>query len=212
MKKGDQIAVYSATKLYKLLLSQEAQAYIMAFLSFFALAFFTIFAIRPTLISFFTLRKQIADTREVNNQLDAKIEDLLAAQKTYQEYRLELALLGLALPEDPQFVELIQKIETLADENNATINQFATQEVVLLNKQQLVPALSTLPATEQINFSLTTTAGFSDNELLLSHLLNLKRIISITKLDMSTAEETGSAISADITAQAYYLSKQHNDQ
>src|SRR3989344_4890479 len=204
MKKGDQIAVYSATKLYKLLLSQEAQAHIMAFLSFFALAFFTIFAIRPTLISFFTLRKQIADTREVNNQLDAKIEDLLAAQKTYQEYRLELALLGLALPEDPQFVELIQKIETLAKENNATIDQFTTQEVVLLNKQQLVPGLSTLPATEQINFSLTTTAGFSDNESLLSHLLNLKRIISITKLDMSTAEETGSDISADITAQAYY--------
>ena len=82
----------------------------MAFLSFFALAFFTIFAIRPTLTSFFNLRKQISDSQEVNKQLDSKINMLLAAQQTYQDYQAEIELLDQALPKDPQFAQLIQKL------------------------------------------------------------------------------------------------------
>ena len=99
---------------------EEVQAYTMAILSFFALAFFSVFAIRPTLVSFFTIQKQIEDATRVENKLDSKINSLLKAQENYQLYQNQLVLLDHAIPQDPQFPELVKKIEGIVNENEAT--------------------------------------------------------------------------------------------
>ena len=127
MKKGDKVPVYNAKTLQKMFESQVAQAYAMVFFFFFTLAFFTIFAIRPTMISFFTLQKQIEDAKVMNTRLDDKINSLLEAKKTYESYQTEIALLEKALPKDPQFAQLIQKLEIIVNDREATTSSFSTK-------------------------------------------------------------------------------------
>src|SRR3990167_6969276 len=148
MKKGDNLTLHNPKTLQALLISQETQAYVMAFLSFFALAFFTIFAIRPTLISFFNLQRQIEEAKDVDSKLEAKIEQLLAAQQIYQDYQSELALLDKALPKDPEFAQIIQKLEEIVNDKEATTTAFETiDEVTLLDTQQLLA----LPNTGEVS-------------------------------------------------------------
>lgn len=232
MKKGDRIPVYSPKMLQSLFATQEAQAYAMAFLSFFALAFFTIFAIRPTLTSFFNLRKQISDAHEMNKQLDSKINMLLAAQQTYQDYQTEIELLEHALPKDPQFAQLIQKLESIINEKESTATAFSTsEEIPLLSSQPRLRTLAVNPPpsgdessdttlapsapivkempVESVKFSLTILSDYTKNEAVIAQMLNLKRLIALTLLEFTADDEESSdqkaGIETVIDAEAYYL-------
>ena len=228
MQKGDQLKVYNPGKLQSLLASQETQAYAMAFLSFFSLAFFTVFAIKPTLTSYFTLQKQIQDAQDTNKDLDSKINMLLAAQKTYQDYQSDIVLLDKALPKDPQFAQLIQKLETIVNEKEATTTAFATtEELPILNKEQVFrtatveqttetePSTDTVIAdfpVESVKFSMTILSDYKKNESVITHLLDLKRMFAFSSLEFTRADgndETGKdAIQTGMDAEAYYFPKE----
>ena len=230
MKKGDNLTLHNPKTLQALFASQEAQAYVMAFLSFFALAFFTIFAIRPTLISFFNLQRQIEEAKDVDSKLEAKIEQLLAAQQIYQDYQSELALLDKALPKDPEFAQIIQKLEEIVNDKEATTTAFETiDEVTLLDTQQLlalpntgevselspeiIEALKDTP-TESVKFSTTIGADYQSNKAVADHLLDLKRLIGLTALEfVNTGEQENSDFDVETTidVEAFYLTEQ-NDQ
>jgi len=233
MKKGDNLTLHNPKALQILLASQETQAYAMAFFSFFALAFFTIFAIRPTLISFFNLQSQIEDAKDVNVQLETKIEQLLAAQQVYQDYQSELELLDKALPDDPEFAQLIQKLEQIVNDNEATATAFETiEEVTLLDKQQLLNLNSTVPnselsteldpevveslnetPTESVKFSMTIGSGYLNNKAVAAQLVDLKRLIGLMALEFTSAEDRENVdfpIETTLEAEAFYLPKQND--
>lgn len=182
---------------------EEVQAYTMAILSFFALAFFSIFAIRPTLISFFNLRKQIDDSRRVDTQLEAKINALLKAQEEYQKNQGDIELLSAALPIEPQFPELLKKIETIIIEQEATMTAFSTREFTLLNeKKEKAPTPEDLST---VDFSLSIAPEYAKNETVLSRLMNLRRLITLTLLKFSNeGEKDREEIETTLDAEAYY--------
>ncbi|KKR48098.1 MAG: hypothetical protein UU81_C0056G0003 [Microgenomates group bacterium GW2011_GWC1_41_8] len=225
MKKGDNLTLHNPKTLQALLISQETQAYAMAFLSFFALAFFTVFAIRPTLISFFNLQKQIEEAKETDSKLEMKIEQLLAAQQVYQDYQSELALLDKALPENPEFAQLIQKLEEIVNDKEATTTAFETiDEVTLLDKHELLnlgtaanaemspevsEALNEMPA-ESIKFSMTIGSNYLNNKAVANHLLELKRIIGLTTLEFTNTKDQDNVefpVETTLEAEAFYLPK-----
>ncbi|MBI4137036.1 hypothetical protein HY469_03145 [Candidatus Roizmanbacteria bacterium] len=239
MKVGDTFTVHNPKTLQMLLASQETQAYVMAFLSFFALAFFTIFAIRPTLASFFNLQRQIAEAKDVNARLETKIEQLLAAQQVYQDYQTELTLLDKALPHDPEFAQLIQKLEQIVNDKEATTTAFETiDEVTLLDNQKLLNLNNALPGvttesepgvelstevaqvlqelpTESVNFSLTIGADYPENKAVANHLLDLKRMIGLTALEFKLTEDQEDVpflVETTLEAEAFYLPEDSNDQ
>jgi hypothetical protein len=184
---------------------EDIQAYTMAVLSFFALAFFSIFAIRPTLISFFNLQKQIDDAVYVEEQLDNKINALLKAQETYQQYQAEIGLLDSALPAEPKFPELLKKMETIVMDQEATISAFTTDKFSLLKKE--LPQQSDREDLSSVDFSVTIEPTYLQAESALKKLMNLRRVILLTFLgvevkDRGTSDEK---VQTTTDGSAYYL-------
>src|SRR3989344_653821 len=138
---------------------EEVQAYTMAILSFFALAFFSVFAIRPTLISFYTIQKQIEDATTVEKDLDSKINSLLKAQENYQLYQNQIALLEQAIPKDPKFQELVKKIEGIVNENEATMSAFRTNQFSLLKQKNDKHPLA--EGVSSVDFTMTVEPTYT---------------------------------------------------
>lgn len=189
---------------------EEVQAYSMAILSFFALAFFSIFAIRPTLISFFNLQRQISDSLVIEEKLDAKINALLKAQEEYQKNQADITLVDEALPTDPQFPELVRKIESIINEEEATMSAFSTKEFSLLqqNKQQKQSPQN----LTTIDFALGIASDYIKNESVLTRLLNLRRMITISFLNFELIDpeqqsdnQNSPGLESTLDAEAYYI-------
>lgn len=185
---------------------EEVQAYTMAILSFFALAFFSVFAIRPTLISFFGIQKQIADATAVEEDLDKKINSLLKAQENYQLYQNQIALLGQAIPPGPEFPELVKRIEGIVNDNEATMSSFRTNEFSLLKEKK--KDQPTEEGISSVNFTMTTEPTYTQGESIVKRLMNLRRIILLNTLGISSNVDDNNEVLVETTldGSAYFIS------
>lgn len=195
-------------ELKKLFEREEVKAYTMTILSLFALSFFTLFAIRPTLATLFSLRRQISDSREVDHQLELKINTLLQAQETLQKEKDNLFLLDEALPSDPQFTVLVRELETLARDNEATLAALQVESFNFQGKSDVPKKAAAEKKVgnepESFNFSLRLSADYLRLKNFLNQLMSLKRIVTIR--DFAFTQERNQAISLEIKAQSYYNS------
>lgn len=185
-------------RLTKLFEKEEVKAYTMAILSFFALSFFTLFAIKPTLSTLFTLKKQIADSEQLDKNLETKINSLLEVQGEFQGYKEDLNLVKEALPTYPKLPNLLRKIEGLANEQGIIITDLQVEGFELQEKTTSDEPLS-------FTFLLSIAGDYSQVEGFLKKLLNLRRIIALEELKFSLDQEQ--KINLALKGKSYYFSK-----
>ncbi|KUK79487.1 MAG: hypothetical protein XD95_0356 [Microgenomates bacterium 39_7] len=99
------------------------------FFSLFAIIFFTVFAIKPTLETIAGLVKEIEDKEQLNEQLQRKVVSLATAQEEYQRLSSKIHFLDQAIPTQPQLVYSLKIVERLATENNIVINSIRLPEI-----------------------------------------------------------------------------------
>ncbi len=99
------------------------------FFSLFAIIFFTVFAIKPTLETIAGLVKEIEEKQELNEQLQRKVVSLTTAQEEYQRLSPKIHFLDQAIPTQPQLVYSLKIIERVATENNIVISSIRLPEV-----------------------------------------------------------------------------------
>lgn len=184
---------------------QEIQAYTMAILSFFALAFFFVFAIKPTLTTFFTLRKQIEDRKEVDLKLEDKINALLKAQEEYQKNKDYLSFSNEALPNDPQFTALLSRIEDLAKDHAITLKTLKIGGFEFLKVgagKTRTTAQDGEEGLSYFDFTLGLSATYNKEESFLNALTNIRRIVMLDTVKFNKDQEE---LNLDMQAKAYYL-------
>lgn len=99
------------------------------FLSIFAILFFTIFAIRPTLIRMSALLKEIESKSELNDQLKQKITALTTAQAEYLRLEPQMHLIDESLPEGFNLLYTIKLIEKVASNQEVAIMGFSIPRI-----------------------------------------------------------------------------------
>ena len=153
-------------------------AYVLLSLSFFTMAFFGIFAIRPTLATIAQLRKRIEDQRVVNTRMEEKINQLRVADVAYQNIRPDLDAIFEALPNTPQAATLLGKLNRTLIENNI--------DIIILQFSQIPLRSPTASASaSSIGFSLTGKASYEDMLTFIDLLFRTDRVITIDSLDIS---------------------------
>lgn len=162
----------------------EVRAYTMFILSFLAMSFFGYFAIRPTLITISTLRRQIADARFVDQKLQEKINNLSAVSVEYEAIKPDLELIWTAVPKESQFPLFVKSLERIASESGATIGSFVFKPINLNHLE------STTSAREiPIDFRLTLQGDYSKLADFIGKLSRLERLSIIEKMEISTKGE-----------------------
>lgn len=163
-------------------------------LSVFAVAFFTFFAIRPTLSTISELLKKIDDQKKVDTQLDTKISQLEDAQQELITNESFLPLITLAVPQTPDLEGFARRLEVLAVEESAELNSLQFQSIPLVgDRTSLAPqnaaAQNAPPSKQPGNLFITFDFILNGNQAsILSFLRKLEtidRAVAITKVSFT---------------------------
>lgn len=113
-------------------------------LTFFAMSFFGIFAINPTLSTIVTLRKTMEDSTKVHEDLKTKISNLSALQLQYSALGPDLPTILDAIPSDPKAPTLMGQILSLSQQKRVKVLALETS-AIQLTENNLVPAAGSAP-------------------------------------------------------------------
>lgn len=173
-------------------------AYTEIVLSILTTVFFIIFAIKPTIITITGLLKEIKDKTEVSAKFEEKIQALGMAQNNFQTFQNDFVLIDQALPVKPEITNLVKDVEGSVNQSQAAIKSFQVDQVALLQP-------TTVNGLKEINFSLMVNGDYPRCKNLLQTLVNLRRLISIDQIGISTNKEDVNQLDLSITAKAYQL-------
>lgn len=182
----------------KPLASEKNSSYLMAILSFATLSFFGVFAIRPTILTAFTLHKDIQDLRVLNQRYENKITDVVRAQSEYEQIRDDIPLIYETLPKTPRFPQLIKTLETIATSSSLRI------ETLQMDPQPIAPIVDKKGLTD-FNVQLKLSGSYQNAYTFLNTLLSNQRLVSIKTMDLTQGEGTDSAqLTIDFSLGSYY--------
>ena len=100
-------------------------------MTFFALTFFGIFAINPTLTTIVELEKTLEDSEFTHQQLSTKITHLSTLQQSYNSLSNDMPFIEEALPRHPDAPTLAGQIHTLTRESKLSIRNLRISQVQL---------------------------------------------------------------------------------
>ncbi len=128
------------------------------FISLITIIFFTIFAIRPTLLIIADLIKEIDDKQTLDQQMQKKIAALASAQEEYQLVQDKISLLDQAIPSSPELIKSLKTIEKIAGENKVIISNLKVSAIPE-EKQVAITRVDQLSRTD-IYFNLQAVGDY----------------------------------------------------
>ena len=200
-------------KLLQLLSNKEVRKYGFDITFFVMFSFFLIFAIRPNLITAFSLQKELQDLKIKNKESEAVILQVVNYQSTLEEYRDKIPLLDQAVPSTPTIAQVVDEIRKSASDSGILLHAVSVESIDLKGEQesevqtQQSDAINEEPtqeATKGINsFSITISgvANINQANVFLDKLMNQRRLKKIDSVTL-TQEENGST---SIVIIIYYL-------
>lgn len=190
---------------------RQARVYTGIVLSILTVAFFLVFAIRPTLVTIAGLLKEIKDKKVIAEKLEDKINALNSAQIEYQRIEDDLYLVDEALPTKANVSFLLRQLETLAKKNNISFDSLQFGATTLKGKERT--AKTDIKETEKretnpkADFSLAGVGDYHQLKAFLDTLIRLRRLVLVDTFAFQTGKE-GERLILNIDAGAYYLTKE----
>ncbi|OGH21352.1 MAG: hypothetical protein A2958_00945 [Candidatus Levybacteria bacterium RIFCSPLOWO2_01_FULL_38_13] len=167
-------------------------------LSLLALSFFSLFAINPTLSTIANLRKQLSDSKFVDEKLQGKIINLSSLSQKYNLLESDIPIVFAAIPKEPEAPTLMGQIQALAQNSNIKIENAQTFQVEAINKDR--------SSKEYISFHFTIQGqgSFKDTLDFLSSLGNMQRVISLDTISVGKKINQENLLQIGIKGTAYF--------
>jgi Tfp pilus assembly protein PilO len=194
------------------------RAYTAIIFSFLVISLFGWYAIRPTMQTIFTLRREIADKTDLNKKMEDKISALIEAQAAYQAIGPNLPVVDQALPVTPDAVRAARYLSALASDSRVTITTIGISSLPLT--ADMGPASVATASDKLANFPivLSVTGAYPDIKSFTNGILNLRRIMQITSMLFSplhaaetvasgSATPTSTEVKLDLKLKLFYLSQ-----
>jgi len=173
----------------------DVRVYLEIILSLITVSVFSIFALRPTLLTIAELIREIQAKKSVVTKIDEKISNLSKAQILLDQKRVEVDILNFSIPKGPDPDIFARQIEGLSIKHNSPLVNMTLNKATILGRQSDNKPQSdeTLPEdSNQINFSVSTAIPIDQYTALgnfISDLENLRRPIKIDKVTINANKE-----------------------
>jgi len=175
---------------------QRVTAYLYIIFSLFALSFFGIFAIGPTITTISNLNKQLEQDRVALKQLQDKNAALKSLSAQYIEIEPQLDLIDNTIPQSPKVADIARQLELLTIKHSLTVQKLDS------GLMELYPAKNVNSPIFSFSFSIGVNGNEQDINAFIGDIINMGRIIGIEKL--STGKQQNNQFSASITGRAYF--------
>lgn len=181
--------------------SKFIRAYSPLIFSLVTIAIFSFYAIRPTVITILSLQKSIDEQTSILKRLQEKVTNLTQGRQNYENIDADIKIkINNLVPDNPALAQLINSINYLAQESEASISGLQFQIVKLEPRNNVLN--KDAPIT-QVDFTLVSQGTFPRLMRLLTTIKRTDRLISISSINFVQPPNTGLTMS--ISAKAYYL-------
>jgi Tfp pilus assembly protein PilO len=160
----------------------QNRVYTTTILSFLVVSLFLWYAIRPTVRTILSLRREIADNVKISKSMEEKISMLVQAQAIYQKEIDRLPLVSQAVPNTSTPLQALTTIRDLALQSGATVSGIQLTTARLTNPVATSGASLTNPKPEKTTFSITIDGQYENIKTFLDTVVNLRRIITINSI------------------------------
>ena len=188
-------------KLLQLLSNKEVRKYGFDITFFVMFSFFLIFAIRPNLITAFSLQKELQDLKIQNKESEAVILQVVNYQSTLEEYRDKIPLLDQAVPSTPTVAQVVDEIRKSASDSGILLHAVSVESIDLKGEQESEVKTQQSDAIDSFTVSVNGSASINGANGFLDKLMNQRRLKKIDSVTL-TQEENGST---SIVIIIYYL-------
>lgn len=176
--------------------------------TFILISFFLFFAIRPTVLTISSLWGDIQSKQLLKTRLKTKINNIIQAQDLFSQVQEKYQIIDSSLPSRPNFYETAVQLQQTGNRALLNINDFDYNI-------QAGEELSINPNVKTYQIPLNIDGSFSSVTKLISDLLNNRRLINISSIDIGpsglktsgtlTVAPSGS-ISTSFVSSYYYWS------
>ncbi|MEK7061278.1 MAG: hypothetical protein AAB954_01305 [Patescibacteria group bacterium] len=189
---------------------EDLRMFLEIMLSLVTISFFSVFAIRPTLLTISSLLKDINTKKEIITKMDIKIKNLQAAQGILSQESFRIPILNLAIPKSPIPQIFVHQIEGVASTSQVQILGVRIDETLLkgaTSDKKVASKEDDFPAdTSGMGFSVSMTGSFKNLFSFLKNLENLRSPIKIDILGMNLSKkEEGNILTLVVTGKVPYL-------
>lgn len=189
----------NAVKIPKNIFSKKVSDYTFAIMFFLIFSAFIIFAIRPSLTTATTLKREEFDLRRIDSLYENKIFSIATLQSQMEENRRDLPLLNQAISTYPQVNKMIEDIKDAADKNSLVIKKAAVSDVNLVDTKK--------KNLQELKVTIEGKGSFDDLLKFTAALFNQRRLKTIKKMVVSRDPESTASSQLKITLdiEGYYL-------
>lgn len=175
---------------------EKNKQYFTVILTLGASIFFALFAINPTLSTIIKLRKEVTDSKFVEEKLSKKINSLSSLSQQYQVIQKDIPYILDAIPQQPEAPILVAQIQSIAQDSTVELTKL---EVSPIN-------LTSQPATKSSSFifELTGKSSYENLQKFISSLINMQRIVSVDSISITKTEEIDQNLQITIKGSAYF--------
>ncbi len=157
----------------------DVKVYLELFLSLATIILFAVFALRPTLLTISRLIREIEAKQETIEEMDAKIADLISAQRLYDQNRQNINLLMQAVPPtaDPEVV--LRQLEGGISETQIGVKNLEMKEMLVSNNSS--GSNENQSIKEEIVITISTTSDYTNLYNFINILEELRKPLKINK-------------------------------
>jgi len=170
------------------------------FTIFFLLIFsvFIVFAIKPSLTTAFSLKKEESDLKKVNKIYEDKINNITLIQTQIEENRDNLPLLSQSISEHPEVNKIIEDIKKIADKNSLSINKASIVDINLSSTNQEL---------QDVKLIMEVGVSFDNLKQFMTDLFSQRRLKIVDNVIINRDKESSSSsdLKVVLTIDGFYL-------
>ena len=177
---------------------EKTKNYSIIIFSLISLSFFGIFAINPTLSTIAKLKKELSDTKFVDEQLSKKIANLSSLQEKYNIVEKDIPIVLAAIPNNPQIPLLRGQIQAVSRQTGVEIINLQSFEVDVPGSHNDQKKYSSF------SFSTSVRGNYENLTNFISTLSSMERVISLDTLSINRKGNQPGILELSIKGTAYF--------
>ncbi len=175
---------------------EKNQKYFTVILTLGASIFFALFAINPTLSTISGLRKEVQDSKFVEQKLSQKINNLSSLSNGYQNIQKDVTYINDAIPLQPEAPLLVAQIQSIAQDSGVSVTDLKVLSVNLVSQ--------TASSSSSFGFELTIKTNYEGLLAFTSSLINMQRVVSVDSISITKTEEADQNLEIEIKGSAFF--------
>lgn len=181
--------------------NQKTKDYSLVIIFFLVFSFFIFFAIRPNILTIFSLQKEREELKKVDANYEDVIMSIVQTQTLLEQYRDKLGYLDDSLPLAPQVNKVVDDIRQSASQSGTILSQMQVSTLSLKEDADI-------DKLQFFELSMSTPSDFGDIKSFVDILIAQRRLKVLKRIIMnkSNPESTQSGqLGTQLQIDNYYL-------